>query len=110
MLQFATTPRLKKKRTKKATSLALPEREQSEEEESEEVRNVRLLLDVSVSISGEFWHLWSSNINGLVVKHKFYPLSLDWDFWSTLLGVQANGWLESSVNFLFIMVVFFIIK
>ena len=26
--------------------------------------------------------------------------ALDWEFWSTLLGFQADGWLESPVNFL----------
>ena len=91
MLHIASTPQLKKKRTKKTTSLTLPEREQSEDEEVEDVRNVRLLLDVSVSISGEFWQLWSSNIHKLLVKHAFYQLALDLDFWSTLLGCHANG-------------------
>ena len=72
---------------------------QREVEEVEEVRNVRLLLDVSVSSSGKFWQLWPSNIHKLLVKHAFYQLVLDWDFWSTLLGCHANGWLESSVIF-----------
>ena len=110
MLQIATTPRLKRRRTKKAISLTLPEREESDQEEAEEVRNRPLLLDIAVSTSGEFWQVWSANIYQLFFKHRFYPEALNWEFWSTLIGVHALGWLEASVNKLFIMVVFFIIK
>ena len=101
---------MKKRRAKKTVSCTLPQKEESGDEETEKVSNMRLLLDVSGSMSGDFWRLWSTNISELCVRHKYYPLPLDWNFWGTLLGIHANGWLDAFVNFYYVNVLFVIIN
>ena len=101
---------MKKRRAKKTISCTLPQKEESSDEETEEVSNMRLLLDVFGSNSGDFWRLWSTNITEFCVKHKYYPLPMDWSFWGTLLGIHASGWLEAHVKLYYVNYLYVIIN
>ncbi|CAI9296569.1 unnamed protein product [Lactuca saligna] len=76
----------------------IKEQKREKTQKENNVAKRQLLLNNYADCDDEFWKLWGKKMGAVFVEHRLLRgIDMNWEFWSTLLGIGAR-WLLPKLN------------